>query len=323
MIKKMLKKEESPIAIVVIALIVIMSLVSSNFFTLRNLIYQMDSYSSDIIFAMGLLVVLIAGGIDISFMATASASVYIVAKLSILFNIQSPLICILAIACTAVLFGVINAFFIYNMKMVSIIVTISMMSVIFGVLMYLTDGRLIYDLPDWWADGMPVMTFGEVGDTYSITLPILVMFICVIFNYFLLNKTSLGKQVYAVGGSSDAAHRIGINVGFINYFAYGYMGFMAGIAGFVQSFRNSEVNPAALVGKELDVLAAVVLGGASLVGGKGSVLGTVLGISLIAIIKNGLNLAGVSSYSFDIIIGLAILIAITVTHYQSSKNKLS
>ncbi len=323
MTKYLFKKMEFLIGIIIVILMCVMALGSENFFTIRNLVYQLDAYSSDIIFAMGLLVVLIAGGIDISFMATASASVYLAAKLSMAYNIESPVIVFFSIAVSSIIFGLINAFFIYNMKMVSIIVTISMQSVIFGFLMYLTDGKLIYDLPEWWVEPTPIITFGGAGNLYSITVPILVVGLCVLLNLFILNMTTLGKQVYALGGNQEAAHRVGINVGALHAFAYGYMGFMAGIAGFIQSYRNSEINPSALVGKELDILAAVVLGGASLTGGKGSVIGTILGISLIAIIKNGLNLAGVSSYSFDIIIGLCILIAITFTHIHERKKKLS
>ncbi len=323
MIKNLFNRMEFLIGIVILILIVVMAFGSASFFTVQNLMYQLDAYSGDIIFAMGLLVVLIAGGIDISFMATASASVYIAAKLSLIYHIENPILALACISVSAIAFGLINAFFIYNMKMVSIIVTISMQSVIFGLLMYFTDGRLIYDLPEWWVEPTNLYTFGSSGNLYSITVPIMVLALCIALTIFILNKTSLGKQVYALGGNQEAAHRIGINVGVLHYFAYGYMGFMAGIAGFVQSYRNSEINPSALVGKELDILAAVVLGGASLTGGKGSVIGTILGISLIAIIKNGLNLAGVSSYSFDIIIGLCILVAITITHIHERKKKLS
>ena len=323
MIKNLFNKMEFLISIVIVMLIIVMAFASENFLTVQNLIYQLDAYSGDIIFAMGLLVVLIAGGIDISFMATASASVYVAAKLSLEYNIESPVLAFLIIAAVGIAFGMVNAFFIYNMKMVSIIVTISMQSVIFGLLMYFTDGHLIYDLPDWWVEPTPIITFGSAGNYYSITVPILMLALCVLLNFFILNMTTLGKQVYALGGNTEAAHRIGIKMGTLNYFAYGYMGFMAGIAGFIQSYRNSEINPSALVGKELDILAAVVLGGASLTGGRGTVFGTILGIALIAIIKNGLNLAGVSSYSFDVIIGLCILIAITITHYHERKKKLS
>ncbi len=323
MIKKLFNKMEFLIGIVIVILVIVMSFASSSFFTIQNLVYQLDAYSGDIIFAMGLLVVLIAGGIDISFMATASAAVYIAAKLSLVYHIESPVLALLIISVVGIAFGMINAFFIYNMKMVSIIVTISMQSVIFGMLMYFTDGHLIYDLPGWWVEPTPIITFGSAGNYYAITVPILVLLLCVLLNLFILNKTTLGKQIYALGGNGEAAHRIGIKMGVLNYFAYGYMGFMAGIAGFIQSYRNSEINPSALVGKELDILAAVVLGGASLTGGRGTVIGTILGLSLIAIIKNGLNLAGVSSYSFDIIIGLCILIAITITHLHERKKKLS
>ncbi|MGP2729941.1 ABC transporter permease, partial [Serratia marcescens] len=129
----------------------------------------------------------------------------------------------------------------------------------------------------------------------------------------------LGRQLFAVGGDAESARRIGIRVGLLHLFAYGYLGVMAAIGGLVQVYRMGEVVPNALVGGELDVLAAAVLGGASLNGGKGSVIGTLMGVFLIGVLKNGLNLIGVSSYFMNVVIGLVIVAAITVTHYKKRK----
>ncbi len=156
-------------------------------------------------------------------------------------------------------------------------------------------------------------------ESYQIGLPFLLMLILTAFTWVVLNKTNLGRQLYAVGGSQESARRVGIRVGIIHLFAYGYLGAFAAIGGLVQVYRMGEVVPNALVGGELDVLAATVLGGASLTGGKGTVLGTLMGVFLIGILKNGLNLIGVSSYFMNIVIGVVIVIAITITHYKKRK----
>jgi simple sugar transport system permease protein len=120
-----------------------------------------------------------------------------------------------------------------------------------------------------------------------------------------------------MGGNPEAARRLGVNIAGVQILAYAYLGFMAGLAGLIQAHRVGESVPNALVGHELNVLAAAVLGGASLNGGIGSVPGVVLGVVLLAMLQNGLNLLGVSSYFFQIVIGLAILLSTSITGLSS------
>src|SRR5439155_11803334 len=126
---------------------------------------------------------------------------------------------------------------------------------------------------------------------------------------------NIGRQVYALGGNPEAASRVGINILGVQLFVYGYLGLMAGLAGLIQAHRVHQAVPTALFGSELSVLAVAILGGASLVGGIGSMGGVMLGVLLLAMLQNGLNLLGVSSYFFGVVIGLAILISISVTGY--------
>jgi simple sugar transport system permease protein len=152
------------------------------------------------------------------------------------------------------------------------------------------------------------------GDWIEITLPVLVMVLCVIATWALITRTTIGRQLYAFGDNPEGARRFGINIGAMQFIAFGWLGLMAGIGGLVQAHYAQEVVPNALYGRELDVLAAVVLGGARLGGGKGSVLGCVLGVLLISITQNGLNLMGVSPFAFKMIIGAIILVAITLSN---------
>ena len=129
--------------------------------------------------------------------------------------------------------------------------------------------------------------------------------------WLLLRRLSIGRQLFAMGDNTEAARRLGINIGAMHYLAYGWLGACAGIAGLMQAHYAQEIVPNALYGRELEVLAAVVLGGARLGGGRGTLLGAILGLALVSITQNGLNLLGVSPYAFKMIVGAVILVAIT------------
>ncbi|TCL05447.1 ABC transporter permease [Sodalis ligni] len=310
---------EGYLAYVLLLVMIIFSLSSDQFFSLQNLLDLAESYAVMGIFALGLFVVLVTGGIDISFAATASVVQYAVATLAIQYGLHSVGGSILLAVAFGVLLGMVNALLIYHLQIVSIIITISMQSLLFGLLMWLTNGRSIYDLPDWWITPVSVLPFKVGTENYQLGLPTLALLIIAVLTWILMNKTHLGRQLFAVGGDQESARRIGIRVQIIYLFAYGYLGALAALGGLVQVYRTGEVVPNALVGGELDVLAAAVLGGASLNGGKGSVVGTLMGVLLIGLLKNGLNLVGVSNYFMNIIIGLVIVAAITATHYKKRK----
>ena len=135
----------------------------------------------------------------------------------------------------------------------------------------------------------------------------------------LLNFTTLGRSVYALGGSERAARRAGFNLLGIRLFVYGYMGLLAGVAGIVQALLISTVDPSSIVGKELEVLAAVVIGGASLAGGRGTVLGTLLGVLLIAVLGNGLTIMRVPSRWYNVLIGLTIIVSVTISALRARR----
>ncbi|MGQ6013286.1 ABC transporter permease [Serratia sp. IR-2025] len=310
---------EGYLAWVLLLTVIVFSLLSDRFLTVQNLLDLSESYAVSGIFALGLFVVLVTGGIDISFAAVASVVQYLIATLAAHYGLDSPAGSILLALAIGAALGMVNALLIYCLRIVSIIVTISMQALLFGMLMWLTNGRSLYALPDWWTLPRSVLPFQLGEQSYQLGLPTLVMLAVALLTWLLLNKTHLGRQLFAVGGDAESARRIGIRVGLLHLFAYGYLGVMAAIGGLVQVYRMGEVVPNALVGGELDVLAAAVLGGASLNGGKGSVIGTLMGVFLIGVLKNGLNLIGVSSYFMNVVIGLVIVAAITVTHYKKRK----
>ncbi|OCP15811.1 MULTISPECIES: ABC transporter permease [unclassified Ensifer] len=300
---------------VIAVICTVLSFATANFFSLGNAFDLLNTSSVNIIFAVGLLVVLIAGGIDISFAVAASVVQYGTA-IALGWIGGGGWVSGLVIAGSLGIFlGAINALLIHRFRIISIVATISTFNIYFGLLMFFTKGVSIYDLPEWLTDRVVLFEHEMAdGSWIEITLPVLVMVLCVIATWALITRTTTGRQLYAFGDNPEGARRFGINIGAMQFIAFGWLGLMAGIGGLVQAHYAQEVVPNALYGRELDVLAAVVLGGARLGGGKGSVLGCVLGVLLIAITQNGLNLMGVSPFAFKMIVGAIILIAITLSN---------
>jgi len=308
-------RTETALAAAILIAAVILSLSSPYFLPLPNFVNLIEAYSVTTVLAAGVFVVLVSGGIDISFAATASATQYLAAYLATSYGF--PAVPALALAAAlGVAMGSINALLTYYLRVVSIIVTIATSSIYYALLIYLTNATEIYNLPDWWSNRFAFVRYVTASDdVVKITLPIVVMVAAVVLTQYLMAHTRIGRQVYALGGNPEAASRIGINVLGVQLLAYGYLGFLAAVAGFIQAGRVHQAVPTAMAGQELNVLAVAILGGASLVGGIGSMGGVVLGVLFLAMLQNGLNLLGVSPYFFGVVIGLAILISISMTGY--------
>jgi simple sugar transport system permease protein len=299
--------------LVIVVMGAALGLTTSTFLTLSNLFDLVNASSVNIIFGVGLLVVLIAGGIDISFSVAASVVQYLTALTLQRLGGGDWALGILFAGMFGALLGCFNAFWIYQFRIVSIVVTIATFNLFFGMLMFLSGGVSLYDLPDWLTTRIAIVSIDTGNGRAEITILVLAMAICVAATWLLLRRTSTGRQLYAMGDNMEGARRIGVSIGAMHYLAFGWLGLMAGIAGLMQAHYAQEVVPNALYGRELDVLAAVVLGGARLGGGRGSILGVILGIILVAMTQNGLNLLGISPYAFKMIIGAIILVAITLS----------
>lgn len=315
----LLGRTEAALAAVIIVAVVVFSVASPYFLTFPNAVDLIEAYSVTTILAAGVFVVLVAGGIDISFAATASAAQYLAAYVATSHGF--PAVAAIGLACLlGTVLGSINAALTHYLRVWSIIVTIATSSIYYAMLIQITGGSEIYNLPDWWADRIVFFRwdFGP-GEFVRITLPILIMIAVVAVTHFIMSSTRIGRQVYALGGNPESASRMGFNILGVQLFAYGYLGFLAGLAGFVQAHRVGQAVPTAMAGTELNVLAVAILGGASLAGGVGTMGGVVLGVLLLAILQNGLNLMGVSSYFFDVVIGLAILLSISMTGYSAKR----
>lgn len=297
---------------VIVVMVALLSAVAPGFFSVGNFVDLLETYSVQGILALGLFVVLVSGGIDISFMAVASVAQYLAAFLAARWH-WPGIVCIPVGLLTGIALGCVNATLIHFVRVTSIIATIATMSVFFALLMYATGGKLISDIPDWWSNRIVFAQWRNADDDLvRINLPIVALAVSALLTWLMMTRSNAGRQIYAMGGNPESARRIGIRIGRLHYLVYGFLGFMAALGGLLQAHRVGEAVPNALYGTELAVLSAAVLGGASLNGGAGSVPGVLCGIVLLAILQNGLNLLGVSPYFFQIVIGLVILIATSV-----------
>jgi simple sugar transport system permease protein len=316
--KRLRSKNEFWLAIVLLVVVVFFSISAPAFFTIGNLYDLLTQNAFTGILCAGLIVVLIAGGIDISFTATASVVQYTAVTIANMIGMNWITLLLLAGGIGAVL-GAINAIFVVKFKMHSIIVSIATLNIFYGLLIFITSGDYITTVPDYFYEGINWFEF-EVGRrSYAVNLQMLLLFGSFILTAVLLKATSIGRQIYAMGGNPDAAQRLGFSIFWLNMFVYGYMGFIAGIASVAHAQLQLNVTPTVLVGRELTVLAAVVLGGASLMGGVGTVLGTILGLSLLCVLQNGLVILGLPARWEGAVSGLVILIAVSASALEASR----
>jgi simple sugar transport system permease protein len=307
------QKHETWLFVVIVILGATLSFISPAFLTLRNAQDLITANAFTSILAAGLLLVLISGGIDISFTGTATVAQYVAMTVANAYNVGWIGVILIASA-IGIALGLVNAVLIQTFRVRSIIATLGTLNVFYGLLVFTTRGNYIYTLPNWFDSGINLFEFHDADENYySLNFQMIATVVVLGLAWFILRRLRLGRQIIAFGGNHEAAERVGLPVMRIQLFVYGWMGWCAGIASLAQAQLSQSIAPTVLVGRELDVLAAVVLGGASLAGGVGTVLGTVLGLMLVAILQNGLILVGVSSYWSDFATGIVILIAVSTT----------
>ena len=275
--KAWLMEQKSLIALLV--LIAIVSTLSPNFFTINNLFNILQQTSVNAIMAVGMTLVILTSGIDLS--------------------VGSLLALTGAVAASIVAKGRVQAF----------IATLVMMLLLRGVTMVYTNGSPVNtgftenaDLFGWFGIGRPL----------GVPTPVWIMGIVFLAAWYMLHHTRLGRYIYALGGNEAATRLSGINVNKIKIIVYSLCGLLASLAGIIEVARLSSAQPTAGTGYELDAIAAVVLGGTSLAGGKGRIVGTLIGALILGFLNNGLNLLGVSSYYQMIVKAVVILLAVLV-----------
>ena len=300
------------LALIVLVSIVIGSL-NPNFFQLAMVFDIIRACTVLGLFALGVMIVLAAGGIDVSFAAIAALTMYGITKLVLTqFPDTSMAVIMVAGAVGGALLGVLNGLLVDWLKAPSLIVTIGTQYLYRGILLTFIGTVFFMNIPHSMdAFGKMALWRHDTATGLHAVLPatVLVLAAAALLTWWLLNRTLMGRAVYAIGGSLAIAERLGYNLRAVHVFVFGYAGFLSGLAGIVHVSSTRLANPFDLVGTELDVIAAVILGGARITGGSGSVVGTLLGVLLVTLINNVLILAGVPSTWQKVIVGAFIVVA--------------
>jgi len=321
--RKLFSRYETFVFIAIVMLGAIITSVNPNFLTLENFLDLFKSYSFVGILAIGVLFVLVSGGIDISFTATATVAMYVMAVIVNRYG-GNMFTAFLIASVVGIILGMFNAIIIHYFKIHSIITTIATLNIYYGLLIVFSGGKWIYCLPTWFREFAQVRVFtltNSMGGEYGLSIITVIWLALLALAWVILRYTVIGRGVYALGGNPVSAQRVGFNILRLQLFVYGFMGWLAGVAGVVLTLLVQSVAPNSIVGKELDVLAAVVLGGASLLGGVGTLWGTLLGVILVATMNNGMTLMRIPAFWYDVVIGLIIVISVSASAYQHKKKK--
>ena len=307
--RKLFQRTEFLLALLIVAIGIGFTLLNPKFATIGNLLDLIKSYSFLGILSVGVLIVLLSGGIDISFTAIAQVAEYVSVSWILAYGGNLGTAFLIA-CCLGTLLGVFNGLLIHFIQIPPIITTIGTLNLYYGALYVLSAGQIIYQVPEFYRTLSGATLLGNFPVLGALWIGM------VILTALILKYTVLGRSIYALGGSQIASIRVGFNIFQTRLFAYSFMGFVSGFAAVVHTALVQSAIPNSIVGRELDVIAAVVLGGANIMGGSGTLLGTCLGVALLAMLGNGLTLIGMSSYWNNVMVGLVLLIGVTISAVQ-------
>lgn len=275
-----------------------------------------------LVFAICEMVVIISGGIDVSFPAVGCAALFIPIKIMTTYNIDNVWFAFGLAVLIGLLFGAFNAFLVAIVKIPPLIATLGTSSVINGGMLSFFGSKEISNLPktvDALSQKFLFTYTAPTGFTYSLTVLFLIPVVLYILVFILLRYTMLGRGLFAIGGDKDAARIAGFDVKKLQFFAYMFSGAVAGLGAMAYCILCRTANPKNLMGSEMMVIAAVVVGGTRITGGHGSVIGTVLGVVLITLIQNNLIMLGVPTYWQTFVVGFVIVLGTSITSLKAKK----
>lgn len=288
-----------------ILLIIVVSILNPSLLDLSNLLNLLRQISINGLIAFGMTFIILTGGIDLSvgsILALSSAFIALMITSGV-----DPIIALIIGVLIGFVLGAVNGLLVTKGNMAPFIATLATMTIFRGLTLVITDGNPITNLGDSYL----FQLFGK-GYFIGIPVPAVTMIIVFVILLIILQKTTFGRHTYAIGGNEVAAKISGIKVNKIKILIYGISGLMSALAGGILTSRLNSAQPTAGTSYELDAIAAVVLGGTSLTGGKGRIVGTLIGVLIIGVLNNGLNLLGVSSFYQQVVKGVVILIAVLI-----------
>ncbi|MFC3210085.1 ribose ABC transporter permease [Planomicrobium okeanokoites] len=294
-----------------ILIIVIITLLNPGFLSLNNILNVLRQVSINALIAFGMTFVILTGGIDLSVGSILALTGAVTAGM--MASGVDPILAMFVGLLLGALLGAFNGVIIAKGKVAPFIATLATMTIYRGITLVYTEGRPVSGIGDGGA-------FQMLGRGYflGIPIPVVTMIISFLILYFILKKTTFGRRVYAVGGNEEASILSGINADRIKIYVYSLIGFLSAFAALILTSRLNSAQPTAGQMFELDAIAAVVLGGTSLTGGRGWIVGTLIGALIIGVLNNGLNLIGVSSFFQQVVKGAVILLAVLLDRKKTA-----
>ena len=309
-------KENLGIIVAFLVLCVFLSVfpkTSGSFFTRQNIFNVLRQISTNLFLACGMTMVIILGGIDLSVGSIIALSGCISAGCVARYNLPLPIALLMGLL-VGLLVGMFNGAVISKTTIPAFIVTLATMNIAKGLAYVYTGGSPVRVVTKEWQ----FLGAGYVG---IFPTPVVILVIVLIITAIIMNKTKMGRHMYAVGGNQQAAEFSGIKVEKVKFFVHAFSGLMAGLAGIVLASLMYSGKPTDGYGAEMDAISAVVVGGTSMAGGSGKIGGTIIGGLIIGVLNNGLNLLNVNSFWQYVVKGVVILLAVFLDYFRNKGKK--
>jgi ribose/xylose/arabinose/galactoside ABC-type transport system permease subunit len=303
--------------VILLALVVAFSLASENFLTVDNLRNILRQYSVPAILAVGQTLVIVSAGIDLSVASTAALSGSVMGVMYAHEGYPEPVALLMGLAAGFAV-GAVNGFVITKWHVPDFIATLGAFTAVRGVALLVTDGLPVPDYTKAQEGRTVPETVTTLGadSVFGIPLIAVVAAVCALIGWFILSRTTLGRSAYAIGGNREAARVSGIKVERTKWMIYIFSGLMAAIAGFMLTGRQGSANALMGEGMELQSIAAVVVGGTNLFGGEGTIGGTIIGVLIIGVLNNGLNILGVADFWQRVVNGSIIVAVVALDQWR-------
>ncbi|WP_204259590.1 ABC transporter permease [Lichenicola cladoniae] len=323
-LRLLLRRPEMAVALLALVSMVVIGLINPAFWDAANLFSLLRANVITGILALGVMIVMLSGGIDVSFPAFAIAAMYLTIKAMIALPYDGVLLPFIAATAIGLTLGLVNAMFVHGLRMIPLIVTLGTGTAVRGFLLGAVSPSQIN------IDQMPpaLIAFGRTqilhvsqagGQPAGLSAMVLVYLALAFGVHMMLRYTLIGRSIYALGGGEEAARRAGFSVRGTTFFIYGLAGALAGFAGLLHGSMIWIANPHDMVGMEIDVIAAVVLGGVSIFGGRGSVVGTMLGVFTLVMLTNSLIIMHIDTTWQRIVVGLVVIVAAGATSWRDRR----
>lgn len=322
--KNLMQRNEFYIFLVIVVMGILIQLRSGQFFTPNNIVDLLSALIVPGLFALGAFMVIVSGGVDVSFPALASLSMYATTRILLDANYQGGIwLPIIISLCFGALLGAVNGVLIATFKLPPLIVTLGTSSVFRGIMMGVLSSVQIPVIPRGMSSfGTSALFLAEnpqTGLTSRMPVPFIALVVVLAIVYFFLRYTMYGRGLYAIGGNEVSAHRAGFNVWMIKFLLYVGVGMISSLAGLIRVSMMTQAHPTNMLGMEMMVIAGVVLGGTAITGGAGTLTGCMLGTILIVMVENSLILLGIPTFWQGFFVGVLILVGMGVSALQVTR----